>query len=91
MTPSTLLIDGAWVEALSGEREDVTSPFDGHVVGSVALGRTADAIRAVDAAVAGFEKWRRTPAHERAAILVKAADLADERAEEIAQIIAGEN
>lgn len=91
MTPSTLLIDGAWVEALAGEREDVTSPFDGHVVGSVAVARAADAGRAIDAAVVGFEKWRRTPAHERAAILMKAAALADERAEEMAQIISGEN
>lgn len=91
MTPKSLLIGGAWVQALAGESEDVTSPFDGHVVGTVALGRAGDASRAIDAAVSGFEKWRRTPSHERSAILMKAAALADERSEEIARIISGEN
>ena len=91
MTSKSLLIGGAWVPALAGESEDVTSPFDGHVVGTVALGRAGDASRAIDAAVSGFEKWRRTPSHERSAILMKAAALADERSEDIARIISGEN
>jgi glyceraldehyde-3-phosphate dehydrogenase (NADP+) len=91
MTPGSLLIGGAWVKALAGESDDVTSPFDGHVVGTVALGRAGDASRAIDAAVSGFEKWRRTPAHERSAILLKAATLADERSEDIARIISAEN
>ena len=34
--------------------------------------------------------WRHTPAHERMAILLQAAELADERAEEIAQTISAE-
>jgi glyceraldehyde-3-phosphate dehydrogenase (NADP+) len=86
-----MLIGGAWVDAVAGEREDVTSPFDGHTVGNVPVARAADATRAIDAAVSGFERWRRTPAHERAAILMRAAALADERAEEIANIMSGEN
>jgi len=86
-----MLINGEWVEAVAGEREDVTSPFDGHVVGTVPLARAADATRAIDAAVSGFDRWRRTPAHERAAILMRAAALADERAEDIANIMSGEN
>ncbi|MFZ4505179.1 MAG: aldehyde dehydrogenase family protein [Microbacteriaceae bacterium] len=91
MSPGSLLINGEWVEAVAGEREDITSPFDGHVVGTVPLARAADATRAIDAAVSGFARWRRTPAHERAAILMRAAALADERAEEIAHIMSGEN
>ena len=91
MPPGSMLIGGAWVEAAAGEREDVTSPFDGHVVGNVPVARAADATRAIDAAVSGFARWRRTPAHERAAILMRAAALADERAEDIAQIMSGEN
>jgi glyceraldehyde-3-phosphate dehydrogenase (NADP+) len=91
MSPGSLLIGGAWVEAAAGEREDVSSPFDGHVVGNVPVARAADATRAIDAAVSGFARWRRTPAHERAAILMRAAALADERAEDIAQIMSGEN
>lgn len=91
MSPRSMLINGEWVDAVAGEREDVTSPFDGHVVGTVPLARAADATRAIDAAVSGFDRWRRTPAHERAAILMRAAALADERAEDIANIMSGEN
>ena len=91
MSPGSMLINGEWVDAVAGEREDVTSPFDGRVVGTVPLARAADATRAIDAAVSGFDRWRRTPAHERAAILMRAAALADERAEDIANIMSGEN
>ena len=91
MKAQSLLIGGQWVDAKDREREDVTSPFNGDVVGNVALARPADAERAIDAAVIGFETWRRTPAHARFAILTKAAALADERAEDIAQIMSREN
>jgi acyl-CoA reductase-like NAD-dependent aldehyde dehydrogenase len=91
MTSHSLLIGGEWVSALAGETEHVTSPFNGDVVGEVALARPADATRAIDAAVRGFEVWRRTPAHARFAILTRAAGLADERAEEMAQMMSREN
>jgi acyl-CoA reductase-like NAD-dependent aldehyde dehydrogenase len=91
MESQSLLIGGQWVDASAREREDVTSPFNGDVVGNVSLARPADAERAIDAAVKGFETWRRTPAHVRFAILTKAAALADERAEDIAQIMSREN
>jgi glyceraldehyde-3-phosphate dehydrogenase (NADP+) len=86
-----LLIGGRWVDAVNGEREDVTSPFNGDIVGDVAVARPADAELAITAAVSGFDVWRRTPAHARFAILTKAAALADERAEEMAQIMSREN
>jgi acyl-CoA reductase-like NAD-dependent aldehyde dehydrogenase len=91
MESQSLLIGGQWVDASAREREDITSPFNGDVVGNVSLARPADAERAIDAAVKGFETWRRTPAHVRFAILTKAAALADERAEDIAQIMSREN
>lgn len=91
MTSPALLIAGDWVPATAGERENVTSPYNGDVVGEVAVARPIDAERAIDAAVAAFEVWRRTPAHARFAILMKAATLADERAEETAQIMSREN
>jgi len=91
MESHKLLIGGAWVDAVNGEREDVTSPFSGDIVGDVAVARPADAERAITAALSGFDVWRRTPAHVRFAILTKAAALADERAEEMAQIMSREN
>mgnify|MGYP006271777515 CR=1 FL=1 len=86
-----LLIDGAWVAPSSGKVEEVKSPFNGEVAGQAAVASVADIEKAIAAAVKGAEIWRRTPAHQRSAIMMKAAALADERAEEIAQIISSEN
>src|SRR4051812_14857755 len=85
-----LLIGGQWVEAVSGRQEEVTSPFDGSVVGSVSLAGLEDVNAALDAATEGAKVWRRTPAHQRMRILLQAAELADERAEAIAQTISAE-
>ena len=85
-----LLIGGHWVEAVSGRQEDVTSPFDGSVVGSVSLAGLEDVDAALAAATEGAKVWRRTPAHQRMRILLQAAALADERAEAIAQTISAE-
>src|SRR6476646_1738539 len=85
-----LLIGGQWVEASSGRQEDVTSPFDGSVVGSVSLAGLRDVDAALAAATEAARVWRRTPAHERMRILLQAAALADERAEAIAQTISAE-
>ena len=51
----------------------------------------ADCEAAVAAAVHGAALWRRTPAHERLRILLRAADLADERAPAVAALISAEN
>src|ERR1700744_3679366 len=85
-----MLIGGAWCPAASGRTEEVTSPFDGSVAGTVPVAGTADVRAAVGAAAHGAVIWRRTPAHERMRILLRAAELADERAEQIAQIISAE-
>jgi glyceraldehyde-3-phosphate dehydrogenase (NADP+) len=88
---SKLLINGAWVDSISRKIEEIKSPFDGVVVGQAAVASVADVEIALQAAVSGAEIWRRTPAHQRSAIMLKAAELADQRAEEIAQIISSEN
>src|SRR6476646_1872891 len=85
-----LLIGGQWVEASSGRQEDVTSPFDGSVVGSVSLAGLRDVDAALAAATEAARVWRRTPAHQRMRILLQAAALADERAEAIARTISAE-
>ena len=85
-----LLIGGQWTAAQSGRVEEVTSPFDGAVAGSVPVAGTADVDAALTAAVAGAKVWRNTPGHERMRILLQAATLADERAEAIAQTISAE-
>lgn len=86
-----LMIGGEWRESSDGARAEVRSPFDGSVVGEVAVATLADVERAVSAAERGAAVWRRTPGHERATILNRAAAIADERAEEIGELISAEN
>src|SRR5215211_1607156 len=91
MTAMQMLIGGRWRPAAgAGRREDVTSPYDGSVVGTVPVAGPDDVEAALRAAEHGAGTWRRTPAHERMRILLRAAELADERAEETARLISGE-
>lgn len=85
-----LLIGGQWTAAQSGRVQEVASPFDGAVAGSVPMAGIADVDAALTSAVAGAKVWRDTPGHERMRILLQAATLADERAEAIAQTISAE-
>src|ERR1700747_2819238 len=86
----TMLMGARWQPAANGRAEDVTSPFDGTVTGTVPVAGPADVRAALDRAEAGAVTWRRTPAHERMRILLRAAELADDRAEQTAQVICAE-
>ena len=86
-----MIIGGERRAAASGAVDEITSPWDGRVVGTVPRAGPADAEAAVAAAAEGAAWWRRTPAHERLRILLRAADLADERAAAIAALISAEN
>jgi acyl-CoA reductase-like NAD-dependent aldehyde dehydrogenase len=81
-----LLLDGDWIE--TGESVKVRSPYSGDVVGRVAKAGADEARRAVDAATRALESP--LPAHERAAILDRAADLLRERHEDMARTICAE-
>jgi acyl-CoA reductase-like NAD-dependent aldehyde dehydrogenase len=86
-----LLVGGQWVPSRSAETEEVLSPYDGTVVGVVPTGGLDDVEAALVAAERGAVTWRQTPAHERMRILLRAAELADERTADIAGIISAEN
>jgi acyl-CoA reductase-like NAD-dependent aldehyde dehydrogenase len=85
-TVQKLLVGGEWYE--TGNTIDVTSPYDGSVVGRVAFGGGDDARRAIDAAEVAMRSP--LPAHRRAAILDRVAELLRERREEFARTIAME-
>src|ERR1700747_109155 len=86
----TMLMGARWQPAANGRTEDVTSPFDGTVTGTVPVAGPDDVRAAVDRDESGAVTWRRTPAPERMRAPPRAAELADERAEQIAQIISSE-
>jgi acyl-CoA reductase-like NAD-dependent aldehyde dehydrogenase len=81
-----LLLDGEWVE--TGEWHEVRSPYSAEVVGRVARAGAAETRRAVDAAARAMAEP--LPAHARAAILDRTADLVAEHQEEIARTICDE-
>jgi acyl-CoA reductase-like NAD-dependent aldehyde dehydrogenase len=85
-TVQKLLVDGEWYE--TGETIDVTSPYDGSVVGRVAYGGADDARRAIDAAERAMRQP--LPAHKRAAVLDRVAELIAERRDDFARTIAEE-
>jgi acyl-CoA reductase-like NAD-dependent aldehyde dehydrogenase len=86
-----LLIGGQWRGNQSGEIEEVRSPYDGSVVGTVPTAGPEEVEAALVAAERGAVTWRRTPAYERMRILLRAAELADERTAQIAATISAEN
>ncbi|MFV0282690.1 MAG: NAD-dependent succinate-semialdehyde dehydrogenase [Castellaniella sp.] len=85
-----LLIDNRWVDAADGRTIDVLNPADGRVIGRVAHAGIPDLDRALAAAQRGFETWRDTTAHDRAALMRRAAGLLRERAEDIARLLTRE-
>lgn len=70
---------------------DVTNPWDGRLVGTVAVPTEEQVEEAVAAAHAVREEFAATPAHVRAAALDHVTRRLVERTEEIAQLISAEN
>ena len=82
-------IAGEWTDGTV--REEVTNPFNGDVIDTVPVASHADIDRALGAAVRGADRQRHTPAYDRQAILLRAADLADERVGDLARTISLES
>lgn len=79
-------IGGQWVDSVSGSTYANTNPADTRdIVGRFQDSVEEDAVSAVRAAEAAFAQWRKTPISKRAAILLNAADLLDERSAAIAE------
>ena len=79
-----LYIGGEWVDSAGGATFDDLNPFDGDVVARIAAGTREDANRAVETAAAAFAEWSQSPPAARQAIFLKAADILESRAEDIA-------
>jgi len=89
-TAIKMFINGAAVDSVTGERQEVKDPATGEVVGTIPKGNRQDAIRAVDAAEAAFAQWSETGADERAQLLFKAHDLVHEHSDELALLLCHE-
>jgi betaine-aldehyde dehydrogenase len=84
---SSLFVDGAWIAAQDGRRDDVINPYDQSVVDTVDLAGNAEVDSAVAAARAAFDdgSWTQTPAGERGALLQRVAELLVRDKERIAR------
>src|SRR4051812_47255458 len=82
-----LYVAGDWIE--TGEWSEVKAPYDETLVARVPKGDAALVNRAADVAMEAFSKGD-FPAHKRAAVLDRAAELVAEREDDLTMTIAAE-
>ena len=79
-------IGGEWRPSVSGRTYEKRGPWrPSEVIGEFPASGEEDVNAAVAAALTAFPEWARMPAAKRGAILNKAADIVETRAEQIAQ------
>ena len=83
-------VGGEWIEPSGTETADVIESATEEVLGTIRLGDATDADRAVAAAREAFESWSQTPVDERAGYIQAVAEGLQDRAEELAVLIARE-
>ncbi len=83
-----MLLDGEWVDR--SEKLEVRNPQDNSLIDLVPQASVEDMRQAIGAAVAGAERARKMPVHQRMSVLHKAADILLAEHEIYARIIAQE-
>ena len=84
-------IGGRWVTATADDSVDDVNPADpADVLATVPLSSARDADRAIAAAADAFPAWRATSPIRRGQILLRAARILEDRAEELARLLTRE-
>lgn len=84
-----MYIDGEWVKGTSGKVIDVINPATGQVFEKVYESSVEDTRKAIAAAKKSFyetREWRDMDSQERGDVLLKIADMIEERADEFAML-----
>jgi betaine-aldehyde dehydrogenase len=89
-TYDKIYIGGQWVAPAGKGTFDVLDSSSEELIGRIPAGNAADVDRAVKAARAAFDGWSRTPAAERAALMLKIQAGIVERTQEIARSVSAE-
>jgi phenylacetaldehyde dehydrogenase len=86
--PRKMLINGKWVNSISGKTFPTYNPATGEILAQIAEGDSADIEQAVKAARKAFDhgSWRRLTASERGRLIWKLADLLESHTEEFAYL-----
>src|SRR5579862_2020183 len=82
-----LYIDGQWSPAADAAVVDDFNPATGALYARVAQAGRADALRAIEAAFRARHGWAATLVADRAAILLRAADILARRVDEIREVL----
>jgi acyl-CoA reductase-like NAD-dependent aldehyde dehydrogenase len=82
-----MLINGAWVDSLSGMTLTVENPAKRRLIATIPRGDAADVEGAVEAAARAFAAWSKVAPRERGRLLLRVADKMEAEAEEIARMI----
>jgi betaine-aldehyde dehydrogenase len=83
-----MLINGSWVDSLSGVTLTVENPAKRTPVATIPRGDAADVEGAVEAAARAFPTWMKVAPRDRGRLLLRIADKMEAEAEEIARKIA---
>src|SRR5438046_9780303 len=83
-------IDGEWVDAASGATFESTSPANGQTIGVFPKSGLEDVDRAVAAAKAAYESWRRVPAPQRGEVLFRFAQLLESEKDDLTDLMTRE-
>ena len=80
-----MYINGEWVSR--NKQQEVINPFDNSVVDTVPSASVEDVSLAVDSAERGFQAMKNISSYDRYSMLMKAADLIEERKEDLGRTI----
>jgi alpha-ketoglutaric semialdehyde dehydrogenase len=83
-------IGGEWVDAVSGDTFESTSPANGDTIGVFPKSGPEDVDRAVEVAKAAFEEWRLVPAPKRGEILFRFGQLLIEHKDDLVDLMTHE-
>ena len=81
-----LYVDGKWVDSKDGKTFKAYCPANGEELATCANASKEDVDMAVAAAQEAFKTWKDVSPQDRAAVLLKIADLIDEETEKLAMV-----
>src|SRR5438034_2962468 len=80
-------VNGQWVQAASGQTQNVDNPATGKIIGAVPKLSAAETRQAIEAANRAFPAWSKKTAKERAAILRRWFELMMENQDDLAHLM----
>ncbi len=89
-TPNEMYVDGKWVPAGDGARQEIVNPATEEAVDSVPVATDADLDGVLGVAERAWHEWRQVDAWTRSAALRTIAGLVRDRSQEIAAVLTEE-